>query len=249
MDYSQYKHAFDRDGFIVVRNFLTPDELSELNAQIQRFLSEVAPLLPETQVFYATSTTGTTAARQIHRMNCDSFFKEYQSHPKWVGLAQAMIGEAVTPRSPIYFNKPPDSDFPTPPHQDNCAFALTPPNGAEILLATHERFDEESGCLRYVPGSHKHGMRHHAYSGVRGFALEIADFGPEDESREVAVELNPGDAVCHHPLTIHRAFRNRSKTRSRTGFSMWFRGENTTIDSRRSGAYDENSRRAQRSGR
>ncbi|MFE4857446.1 phytanoyl-CoA dioxygenase family protein [Streptomyces sp. NPDC056670] len=248
MDYSELREPFQRDGYVLIRGFLDTEELNELNEEIRRFLSEVVPGLPDTQVFYASGSDGRREVRQIHRMNCDPFFETYRNHPKWVALASALLGEAVSSRPPVFFNKPPDSDFPTPPHQDNCAFALTPPNGVEMLLATEESFDEESGCLRYVPGSHREGLRTHEYSGVRGFALAISDFGPADEAREVAVETRPGDLLCHHPLTVHRAHRNRSKSRNRSGFSMWYRGISTRVEQSDVDRYDRSAHRAQRAG-
>lgn len=249
MEYAEYKEAYDRDGYVVVRRFLSEAELAELNREIRRFLDDVVPVLPDSQVFYEVAANGSRAVRQIHRMNCDPFFDSYQHHPKWTSLARTLIGEAVVARPPIYFSKPPNTDFPTPPHQDNCAFGLNPPNGVEILLATEEAFDEESGCLRYLPGSHREGMRRHVYSGVRGFALQIADFDTDDETREVAVELRPGDVLCHHPLTVHRAHRNRSSHRTRAGFSMWFRGVSTVVEPTSVQNYDQNAHRAQRVGR
>jgi phytanoyl-CoA hydroxylase len=249
MDYGTYKEAYDRDGFVIVRDFLTPAELAELVAEIGRFVREVAPALPATQAFYQAGTDGKPEVRQIHRVNCDPYFDAYLTHPKWTGLARALVGEAVTPRLPVYFNKPPGSDFPTPPHQDNCAFGLDPANAVQIFLAVAERLDEENGCLRYITGSHRQGPREHRYSGVRGFALEISDFGPADEAREVLVELNPGDVVCHHPLTVHRALRNRSASRSRVAFAIWFRGESARVNPELVAFYEVNARTAQTVGR
>jgi phytanoyl-CoA hydroxylase len=244
MDYSIYQEDYDRDGFVIVRNFLSEAELAELVSNIKRFLRELAPNLPDTQVFHADGADGTRYVRQIHRMEIDQFFAAYQTHPKWVALASAVLGEDVLPRSPIYFNKPPGSDFPTPPHQDNYAFALNPPSGIEFLLALWDRFDEENGCVYYVRGSHLAGRREPKYSGVRGFAMEVADYGPADQALEVPAILNPGDVICHHPWVIHRAGRNDSRDRTRAGFGMWFRGVSAQVESTEIDVYNENARRA-----
>src|SRR5205085_4351295 len=95
MDYRQCKPPFDRDGYVVVRQFLTRDELSELRSQIRRFIREVAPSLPDTQVFHAIGENGQRRIRLVLRMNCDAFFEGYRSHPKWRSLAQALLGEAA----------------------------------------------------------------------------------------------------------------------------------------------------------
>ncbi|RLV04407.1 hypothetical protein CTZ27_10630 [Streptomyces griseocarneus] len=248
MDCLPYKVAYERDGYVVVRDFLDRAELAELRFHIHRFLDDVVPTLPDTQVFHAQGGDGARRVRMVLRMNCDTYFEDYRSHPKWTALARTLLGEPAAAEPPIYLDKPPATDSPTPPHQDNCSLGLDPPSGVEMLLATDERIDEDNGCLRYVPGSHRRGMRRHTYSGVRGFAV-AADFGPADEEREVPVELDPGDLVCHHPLTVHRAPANRSEHRARAAFAMWFRGASARRDPAVSESYNRHARRAQATGR
>jgi phytanoyl-CoA hydroxylase len=84
--------------------------------------------------------------------------------------------------------------------------------------------DEENGCLRYVAGSHLHGLRPHGRSNVLGFSQGITDYGPADEAREVQIHLQPGDVVVHHGETIHRADPNRSAARHRRAFAMVCKG-------------------------
>jgi phytanoyl-CoA hydroxylase len=51
-DYTQYKENYDRDGFAVVRNFLSPDEYEPLFELVERFIREVVPSVPDTVAFY-----------------------------------------------------------------------------------------------------------------------------------------------------------------------------------------------------
>ena len=81
--------------------------------------------------------------------------------------------------------------------------------------------DEENGCVRYVRGSHRRGMRPHGRTGVLGFSQGITDYGqPEDLADEIAFPAQPGDLLVHHALTIHRADGNRSATRHPTLFGF-----------------------------
>ena len=101
-----------------------------------------------------------------------------------------------------WFNKPPGTDSPTPPHQDNYYFCLRPPSVLTIWLAL-DPVDEENGCLRYVAGSHRQGIRAHARSNILGFSQGISDYGDEDRAREVVVRLQAGrrrrPPRRHHP--------------------------------------------------
>lgn len=218
---SDLKAAFDRDGFVIVRSFLPPDDLAALRAQLERYITEVVPTLPDADAFYVDRSQPATL-KQLQHMGGDPFFRDYPNHPRWRALARDLMGEEVVGQEPEWFNKPPGTTSPTPPHQDNYYFNLTPPLVLTIWLAL-DPVDEENGCLRYVAGSHHRGVRPHGRSNVLGFSQGLLDFGPEDTAREVAVCLQPGDAVVHHGNTIHRAEPNRSRARNRRAFAVVYK--------------------------
>ena len=143
---------------------------------------------------------------------------------------------------PEWFNKPPNTVHMTPPHQDNFYFCWRPPSVLTIWLAI-ENVDEENGCLRYVPGSHTGGMRPHSASTVLGFSQALTDYGPEDEAREVMVEMRAGDAVAHHGDTVHRADPNRSTTRHRPAFGLVVSGVSAEKSAEAQALYEANKAR------
>jgi phytanoyl-CoA hydroxylase len=171
-------------------------------------------------------------------MGCDPYFSDYRQHPLWTGLAQALLGEPVTAQEPEWFNKPAGAAHPTPPHQDNYYFNLSPPRVLTIWLAL-DPVDAENGCLRYVAGSHRQGVRPHAASKLLGFSQQISDYGPQDEAAEAPVQLQRGDAVAHHGNTIHRADANRSASRPRRAFAMVMRGASCRRDEEQYARYLE----------
>lgn len=228
MTYDALKPLFDRDGFIVVRPFLTSAELAELQHQLDRYIREVVPGLPPSAAFYLDRSKPDTL-KQLQHMRTDPWFADYARHPKWVELASVLVGEPVNALEPEWFNKPPASGSPTPPHQDNYYFNLTPSNVVTLWLALDD-VDDENGCLRYVRGSHHHGVRPHNRSNVLGFSQGISNYGEADEMEEVAIHLNPGDVVAHHGNTIHRAEPNRSPNRHRRAFAIVFQGETCRRD-------------------
>lgn len=222
MNFQELKSAYDRQGFVIVRQFLDAGELTQLCSNLDRYIRDVVPTLPETAAFFQDRNRPETL-KQMQHMQGDAFFREYPRHPKWQALSQAVVGEQAICESPEWFNKPPGVEHPTPPHQDNYYFNLKPPNVTTIWLAL-DVVDDENGCLRYVAGSHTRGFRPHGRSNVLGFSQGITDYGPADEAQEVKIHLQPGDAVCHHGMTIHRAEPNRSANRHRRAFAMVFKG-------------------------
>lgn len=216
------KSQFDRDGFVVAPGFLSKADFNDLTENLDRYIREVVPGLPDGDAFYLDRSRPETL-KQLQHMEGDAYFRDYHRHPAWLELGRSLLGEDVETMSVEWFNKPPGTTSPTPPHQDNYYFNLAPPNVVTIWLAL-DRVDEENGGLRYVAGSHLGGVRPHSRSHVIGFSQGITDFGPADVERETFIELQPGDALAHHGNTIHRAEPNRSATRNRRAFAMVIKG-------------------------
>lgn len=233
VDVSGLKADLDRDGFVVVREFLPEDELAVLRQNLDRYIRNVVPTLPDSDAFYEDRSRPETL-KQLQRMDGDSFFAEYRRNARWESLAESLLGEPATADHPEWFNKPPGTNHVTPPHQDNYYFCLTPPTVLTIWLAL-DRVDAENGCLRYVAGSHLRGYRPHARSRILGFSQGITDYAAEDFVRERAILLDPGDAVAHYGMTIHRADANLSATRHRRSFALVFKGQSCQRDQ---AAYD-----------
>jgi phytanoyl-CoA hydroxylase len=217
------KTDFERDGFVIVRQLLSPEEFSELSRELDRYINEIVPRLPHEDAFYVDRARPETL-KQLQHMGQDPFFAGYRRHPRWIELARTLLGEQVEAQEPEWFNKPSGTKHPTPPHQDNFYFCLKPPQVVTIWLAL-DRVDEENGCLRYVAGSHHAGVRPHGPTSVLGFSQGITEYTPEDEANEQKMILEPGDAVVHHGNTIHRADPNRSPDRNRRAFAMVIRGQ------------------------
>jgi len=232
--FDSYKPAFDKDGFVVVRQPLGAD-FEDLVRNIQRFIDEVAPKFEEGSEFamYGSEKREPQSMIRLNQMqNQDSFFADYARHPRWVSLAETMLGESVETANVVWFNKPPRTihpNHPTPPHQDNFYYKLVPPQLMSVWMAL-EPVDPGNGCLRYVAGSHRGPVRPHETSSIYGFSQGMSAYGVDDWAREVCVSLEPGDMIVHHCMTIHRADANESDHRHRRGFSMLFRGESAEVD-------------------
>lgn len=228
MTYATAKRQYDEQGFAIVREFLTGEELATLQSQLDRYIRDVVPTLDDAKAFYQDRSRPETL-KQMQHMQGDAFFAEYVNHPKWRELAATLVGEPAECDTPEWFNKPPATEHPTPPHQDNYYFNLVPSNVCTIWLAL-DVVDDENGCLRYVAGSHQRGFRPHGRSNVLGFSQGILDWGLDDQAREVKIHLQPGDAAVHHGMTIHRAEPNRSSDRNRRAFAMVFKGASCRLD-------------------
>ncbi len=97
-------------------------------------------------------------------------------------------------------------------HQDNGYGELDPYNSLTTLTA-FEEVDEENGCLRLIPGSHKLGqipLKHiRDRNNQESIDLEV------DESQAIPMPMKPGETLIFHCWTLHYSRGNESKTRDR----------------------------------
>jgi phytanoyl-CoA hydroxylase len=222
------KADYDRDGFVIVREFLSPSAFDELRSELHRYITTVVPQLPDTHAFYDDKSRPETL-KQMQLLEQDAYFAKVVEQPRWRDLAEQLLGDSPVLKGCEWFNKPAGTNHPTPPHQDNYYFNLMPPQVLTMWLAL-EDVDEENGCLRYIPGSHLSGRRPHARSNVLGFSQGIADYNDSDRSQEVPMVIHANDLLVHHGWTIHRADPNHSTNRNRPSFGIVYRGVSTVVD-------------------
>jgi phytanoyl-CoA hydroxylase len=112
------------------------------------------------------------------------------------------------------FRKAPHIGSETPPHQDQVYHMRNmnaePEEPVLALWIALDPVDKGNSCLRYVQGSHLKGLRPYSATTVHGFSLGMTDYNAEDEAQAVALCVEPGDAIIHHGLTIHRTDANKS---------------------------------------
>lgn len=231
--------SFEHDGYVALAGFLSSKEVAELQTTVENFIAHKVKNLPREQVFYEDLARPDTL-KQIQQLFAhDDFFHKLMFGGKVEQLAELLLKGPVVGNNMQYFNKPPEIGKATPPHQDGYYFMLRPCEAVTMWLALDE-VDEENGCVRYVRGSHRRGMRPHGRTHTLGFSQGVTDYGtPEDLAEEVAFPAQPGDLLVHNAMTIHRADGNRSPTRTRRALGFIFYSERAQMDEEAHAAYQK----------
>jgi phytanoyl-CoA hydroxylase len=228
--------TFDADGVVCIRRFAPSDEVAGIVAQLERFVAVDVPRLRDGSVVVSTDIPG-RPLRALENLGADPFFEALGRSSQWLGVASALLDTPVAPAVPdgysnfgwqALFDLAPDSEEVTPPHQDNAYYWFTPPIVLSMWLAL-DPTDSANGALRYVRGSHLAGLRPHRPGTRPGFSHVVTDFGHRDVASEIQFDLEPGDLVVHHGLTIHLAGPNRSPRR-RWGYAAVFRAQSCSRD-------------------
>lgn len=236
---AEISQVFETDGVIALPQFIAGEELVELIVNVDRFIKDVVPTLPTEHVFYEDKNNPETL-KQIQQMgDHDPWFRKLFTAGRFREIAELLLDGPVVPRNLQYFNKPPGVGRPTPPHQDGYYFMLDPCDAVTMWFALDD-VDEENGCVRYVPGSHKQGMREHARTHTLGFSQGIVDYPTgHDRDHEIALPAKPGDLLVHHAMTIHRADGNQSPTRSRRALGFVYFSDRAREDRAAKAAYQQ----------
>ena len=205
---------FEQLGYVQFNGFAAERQLNDLENELSEFIRNVVPEMPPEKVFYENKNDPGSLKQIQNLFDFSPFFQSLMFDSPYERLAKQLLGTEVVGINMQYFNKPPAISKPTPPHQDGYYFMLEPNHALTMWLALDET-DEENGCVRYVPGSNRNGLRNHAQTQVLGFSQGITDYGSTDHEQELALHLMPGDLLAHHSMTVHRADGNRSSTRQR----------------------------------
>ncbi|GAA5220181.1 phytanoyl-CoA dioxygenase family protein [Membranihabitans marinus] len=100
-------------------------------------------------------------------------------------------------------------------HQDNGYGELDPYNTISSLTAL-EDVDEENGCLRIIPGSHKQGQIDVSQLFKKDRKEQTVTIDLEvDESEAIPIPMKAGETIFFHCWTLHQSRGNFSKSRDR----------------------------------
>jgi non-heme Fe2+,alpha-ketoglutarate-dependent halogenase len=106
-------------------------------------------------------------------------------------------------------------------HQDLTYWGLEPPDVVSVWLALSAS-TPESGCMRFVPGSHAVQLPHHDTFAEQNILSRGQEVTVEVDEREaVDIVLAPGQMSLHHGRVVHGSAPNRSDDR-RIGFNIQY---------------------------
>jgi phytanoyl-CoA hydroxylase len=238
LDMQALRENFDRDGFVHIKEFMLPEEIDELESNINRFIRDVAPGLPKSVVMYS-DFDNPASLKQIGGLEYyDPFFARLAEHPKLKSLAKSLLNDEIVPHGVQYFSKPPRLSNPTPPHQDGYYYCIKPNEAATIWMPLDD-IDEENGAIVYVAGSHLKGVVNHNASYVLGFSQGITDENLGEFGNPVVCRVKRGDCLIHHSLMIHSAGANFSDDRNRRALSSVYFAKRAQVDPELERAYKE----------
>lgn len=233
MFHETWANEYETDGCVRVRGFFSPEEITAIKGELDRYIRDVLPKVAEGDRTFEADGKNVRNLWRLERY--DPYFKELGNRPAILEKVSSILNGEAELVAVETFNKPSKVGSGVPHHQDNAYFCREPADMLTIWVAV-DAATMENGPIYYVKGSHKEGMLTHVASGVKGNSMFIKDPPKVDASREFCGTLNPGDALIHHCETIHYSARNESP-KSRCGLLFVYRGKHTGTNADLKAAY------------
>jgi len=243
VDTAKAASEFRDHGVSVVRGFLDPDEVAELQHETKALYEEgikhpvtyrhgnlAYEILPE-EYFgkrYMIQAYWFSWAR--------TYFDRFRSNPKFLALLEPLLGNNIKQVTQQIHWKPPGARLTGYRFHQDLRFRQARDQYEDVVRDTVtvgiaiDRATTENGCLRVVPNSHSMG-----YLGLsdNGEGQLMKGVTHDDELRSVGidpadvlnVELEPGDLVMWGLLTVHGSLPNESDHDRAFAISSYVRGE------------------------
>lgn len=223
---SQLTADYEHDGVILIREFLSADEVAAVRAELERYIRDDLASKP---LDARTLENDEKTVRNLWRLELhNEFFRKLAEREDIRSLVAPLLHGDPVLAGVETFNKPARIGSGVPYHQDNAYFCQTPPDMLTIWIAI-DAVTEANGPVFFVKGSHKEGMLPTKPSGVRGNSIGMAEPSTVPLSEQFCGLLAPGDATIHHSVTVHHSAPNTTE-HSRLGLLLVFRGAHTQTD-------------------
>lgn len=201
-------HAYKEDGFLIVEQFLSSDEVRFL------FTASTQSTGLTKQTYAVLDANGNESRLALWNEPGNDPFGMLSRDEKLVAIIRQLIGEPVAHFHSKVMQKVPKVGGAWEWHQDYGYWYkngfLFPDEMLSVMFALTPA-TKENGCLMVLPKSHRMGRIEHGKVGEQvGAALDRVNRYEERVDR-VYCELKPGDALFFHSNLLHASNPNTSE--------------------------------------
>ncbi len=206
---------FHENGFLAGVKMLENDQVDVLRNE----LSELADINhPGHHLFYEFHSNESNNPETIlfHALGAWRITKGFHDvlwNPRFLIAASQLLGNRpVRFWHDQLFYKPAKKGGVVAWHQDYSYWTRTKPIAHLTCWCGLDDSTKENGCLQYIAGSHHWGLLPKPV--IAGELQGIKDFLSEEQKKQFATpqyaEVKAGEAIFHHPLTLHGSGENKS---------------------------------------
>lgn len=228
---------YEEEGVICLRNVLDAERVARLQTALEDVLAHPGPQAKA----YESKGPGRFGYDTFMWTRNEEFWCLQADSPIPAITARMMRSGVSHLMADVAFVKEPNTPSPTPWHQDQPYGWYDGKQVISVWLPL-DRVTIESGALEYVAGSHRAGVWYRPVSFDSGMDQDTDDFVPMpdidgDRSAHniIHYDLEPGDLLLHHLLTLHGAPGNSTSDRRRRAIAFRYAGDDATYAVRKVG--------------
>ncbi len=210
MNYEQMKFDYERDGYLLIEDFVDSEFLQSLSETTMEYL-KLATQGELKGIHFDTikKKDGSTALRRIaDPEQVAPVYRQAMCYPPLIELVQHLLGGTVRFDHAKLNNKPPREGGRIQWHQD---FAFYPQTNDDMLAVGIMLGDctRKNGAMMVIPGSHKlpvfdHHLNNKFVGGIPPTELNGVTENP------LLLEGKAGSLTVHHARTLHASTTNYS---------------------------------------
>ena len=230
------KASFEKEGYLVVENLLSAEEIEICQTEIHRLhqfaggqesdtekeRADIARRHVQREPFAEDKTQGErlpVLRKAENTRQYSDVFRDLAQHPKLIAVVQELIGpDLLLFRSTLMF-KPAFHGSSHGLHQDSAYWPMEPPNLVTVSIALNEA-TPENGCFKVIPKSHLWGMQSWGHI-ARQQDAELTD-RKEVAEQQMDVPLSAGSALFFHSLMVHGSGPNATPNPRNTALYAYF---------------------------
>ena len=214
--------SYEEKGYLIFDPGYTEAEIEQMRARYEE-IRDQPETMPKGMVRVRSLVPGTEHLEKLERIHLDPVLGPLHSHgPKLLHYVHGIVGDAGLRTMSTKFLVKPSGAPEHPAHQDWLYFYFKPEHMRYVVgtWVALEDADMDNGTLYMIPGSHKKPLQEHKLSGQTGIqrvAYQTVDPGVMkeyiDAGKMVPLNVKRGQAVLFHPLVIHGAYENPSRSK------------------------------------
>ncbi|MBF88001.1 MAG: hypothetical protein CMJ14_08400 [Pelagibacterales bacterium] len=238
-DLKNIKAEYELNGAVVIRNAISQKWLDDMQRAIDYILENPG----SASIEYTPSNKKGRYYGDFFIWMRNSTFKSFAFNSNLPEIAAKLLNSK---KINFFYDqllvKEPNTSEITPWHHD---LPYWPISGQKIISfwVAFDEVNEDSGAVKYIKGSHKwnkfyapttFGKSSGNVDLYNKMGLEtIPDINANlDDYDILSWDLKPGDAIIHHPLTIHGSSGNKSLKTRRRGLALRYIGDDVIWDDR-----------------
>jgi len=211
---------YNKQGFIVQKDFFTVDEINQFNIKLTKIIdfflvkNNLSSSNPLHNGFMQLDKLDHKNIHIIYNIirNSDALSYLTSSQKVFNTIRNLLGNEEDTPLYNMYhisrMDPPSDIRFLYKWHQESF-YTIPNTNSVQLWAPLIEKSTKENGTIDVLVGSHKKEIQHRIEKVPDGHEQKyIKDEDIKDKFELLKVELNPRDALFFHPYLIHKSNHN-----------------------------------------